>query len=83
MKVLQIIILASFIQACMVTDNEAITTLEKAGFSNAKVIGTNWWACGEGDKEVGADFEANNSAGQLVNGTVCCGVFFKGCTVRF
>ncbi len=82
MKVLQIIILAMLLQRCMVTNEEALDTLNKAGFKQPVVTGSNWMTCGEGDKELGADFEAINTSGQKVNGTVCCGIF-KGCTVRF
>jgi hypothetical protein len=82
MKVLQIIILAALFQRCIVSDGEAKTAIVRAGFAKPVITGSNWVACREGDKMIGADFEAINASSQKVSGTVCCGIL-KGCTIRF
>lgn len=38
--------------------------------------------CGEGDA-FSTGFRATNPSGERVEGTVCCGRWRKGCTVRF
>ena len=54
--------------------NAARRALEKAGFSDIKAGGYDWFACGQDDF---------NSVGVRVCGTVCSGLIMKGATVRF
>lgn len=57
-------------------------TLEMHGFTNIQTTGYSPFTCG--DKESFATgFRATNPAGRVVQGTVCCGLWGKGCTVRF
>lgn len=55
--------------------------VESAGYSHVEMTGWQWSGCGENETADG--FRALNPAGQYVKGTVCCGFFLKGCTVRF
>lgn len=67
--------------ACM--DEEAtVRTLEASGFSEVRVLPQVTTGCSQGDA-YWTGFEATNPRGQRVRGTVCCGAFLKGCTVRF
>jgi hypothetical protein len=65
------------------TDSSAtIRTLESAGFSDITVTGYAFFQCGEDDTSH-TGFRAKNPSGKYVEGTVCCGLVLKGCTVRF
>jgi len=76
-----IIILAVFISGCTNKDKTK-ETLYKSGFSDVKTGGYDFFACGR-DDIFSTHFKAKNPAGNYVEGTVCCGRFFKGCTVRY
>lgn len=65
-----------------VTSDQATEVLQKSGFTNITINGTNIFSCGKDDNMNGANFTATNSRGMVVNGVVCCGLM-KGCTVRF
>ncbi len=56
-------------------------TLEASGYTEVRT-GPATTGCGEHDL-YWTGFEATNPRGQRVRGTVCCGAFIKGCTVRF
>ena len=66
--------------ACTAPDRTRYT-LEKAGFTDISLGGYSFFECGE-DDHFATKFDANNSQGLRVSGTVCCGML-KGCTVRF
>lgn len=55
--------------------------LEEEGYSEIQVTGANPMMCGSGDFG-GTTFRAKNKAGNTVEGVVCCGMLFKGCTIR-
>lgn len=57
-------------------------TLENAGYSDVETTGYSPFECGEGDT-FHTGFKAKNPAGKVVEGTVCCGMWTKGCTIRF
>lgn len=57
-------------------------SLEGHGFTNIQVGDWDPWECGDGDT-ISRRFSATNSKGDRVSGTVCCGYFIKGCTVRW
>jgi hypothetical protein len=57
-------------------------TLEASGFTEIRTLPKVTTGCGEHDF-YWTGFEATNPRGQRVKGTVCCGAFVKGCTVRF
>lgn len=65
------------------TDSEGATrALRSSGFSNVTLTGWQPGSCGKDDTS-STGFEATNPTGQRVTGVVCCGLVFKGCTVRF
>ena len=57
-------------------------TLRQAGFKPVYFTGYNAFACGESDYYA-TGFVAENARGDIVSGTVCCGLIFKGCTIRW
>lgn len=61
--------------------NKTKETLKDYGFSEIKTNGYNPFACGK-DDFYSTNFTAKNPAGNVVSGTVCCGIL-KACTVRF
>lgn len=81
----QIVVVAIFvtIMVCACVDGDkTIKTLRSAGYSDITVTGYNWFECGEDDFSH-TGFVAKNPSGQEVIGTVCCGLWSKGCTIRF
>lgn len=59
-----------------------VRTLESAGFTDVHTTGYAFWECGK-DDTFHTGFTAKNPAGKQVSGTVCCGMWTKGCTIRF
>lgn len=57
-------------------------TLMKSGYSNVTTSGHKFFTCGKDDTYC-TGFTATNPQGMIVDGAVGCGMFFKGCTVRF
>ena len=57
-------------------------TLESAGFTNIEFTGYKMFSCGEDDR-LRTGFRATNPRGRRVEGTVCCGLIIKDCTIRF
>jgi hypothetical protein len=70
-----------FAKGCMTSSEETINSVSAYGF---KDIRTGDWTigCSEGER-LGRHFTATNSDGKMVSGYVCCGLVFKGCTVRW
>lgn len=62
--------------------DKTVETLSKSGYSEIVTGGYNIFSCGE-DDTYSTNFTAKNPVGNVVSGTVCCGILFKGCTVRF
>lgn len=79
--IILVIILAIMLSGC-VSEKNTLKTLDSAGFGDIEV--TNWkpFSCGEGDW-FKTGFKATNVNGKEVTGTVCCGLIFKDCTIRF
>lgn len=67
---------------CCSDDANTVRTLKAHGFTNISTTGWNAFECSDQDT-FSTGFEATNSQGQRVSGTVCCGLLAKGCTVRF
>jgi hypothetical protein len=78
-----VIVAGLLLSGCSTTTVEAVKTLRAAGFTDIETVGIAVAACGEGDKPAGRKFVAINPSGQSVDGVVCCGMGFKGCTIRF
>lgn len=60
--------------------------IEAAGFTEVRIVGKHgmaptFYGCGE-DDAVAFDAEATNPTGKRVKITACCGLVFKGCTLR-
>jgi hypothetical protein len=68
--------------SCRTDEITTLETLNKAGFNNAKTGDYGWFTCGEGDWYA-TEFTARNSDDEKVEGVVCCGIFTKGCTIRY
>jgi hypothetical protein len=74
-------ILLALTMAC--SDNDgARNVLQGAGYTDINTTGYKWFGCGEKDS-YHTGFTAKGPTGVRVNGVVCCGMFFKGCTIRF
>ncbi len=67
---------------CGSPDPKLKQSLEKQGFTKVSVGDWSAFECSSGDS-ISRAFTAVNSNGQQVDGTICCGFFLKGCTVRF
>jgi len=75
-----IIALAVIALACTDESNTR-RTLHSAGFTRVETTGYTPFTCGEHDA-FSTGFRATNPTGQVVEGTVCCGLL-KACTIRF
>ncbi len=64
------------------TPSKVEMTLTAAGFREIKEEGFAFFSCSS-DDTYGVHFTATNPMGARVSGVVCCGLVFKGCTVRF
>jgi hypothetical protein len=70
----------------LVDSDRAVQAVEDLGFSDVRVVDRSnvfpqFDGCGE--KEAAAfSVQGKNPSGKTVQVTVCCGLMFKGCTVR-
>ena len=71
-----------FLLASCYAPNDSREALQKSGYRNIQIDGWAPFNCGDNDT-FSTGFTATNSNGERVSGTVCCGLIFKGCTVRF
>lgn len=78
---LYLMIVCVVLCASCTDENASRSALTKQGFTDIKIEGVAWWACGEGDSYA-TKFTAKNSNGMQVSGAVCCGVV-KSCTIRW
>ncbi len=74
-------VMVTALSACT-DDASTVRTLQAHGFTSISTTGFDAFECGQGDA-YSTGFTATNPAGQRVSGTVCCGLWSKGCTVRF
>jgi len=65
---------------CTKPDN-SIRTLQSMGYSSIEITGYKFFACSE-DDFYSTGFEAVSPNGNLVEGSVCRGFWFKGDTIR-
>jgi hypothetical protein len=79
--ILMFLVIMFFLIGCTDT-NGTVRTLKSSGYTEISVGGYDWFSCGEDDWSA-TTFHAKNPNGEYVSGTVCCGLFFKGCTVRY
>jgi hypothetical protein len=76
-----LLLLALLLGGCA-NESETRRTLMRAGYSNVQITGWKAFECGHDDTWA-TGFRARTDSGRIVTGTVCCGLVFKGCTVRF
>lgn len=58
--------------------------LIQQGYTNIRMTGTPFFGCSKDDSFfASSNFTATAPTGDDVEGTVCCGLMFKGCTVRW
>ena len=76
-----LVVCATFISGC--TDEESSRrALHAQGFTDISFTGWSPLVCSDSDT-FSTGFSAKNPNGQYVNGTVCCGLLTKGCTIRY
>lgn len=68
---------------CQAGDSRVEDALRAAGLTDAILGGADVAACADGESS--RHFEATNTRGERVQGTVCCGLtgVGKGCTIRW
>ncbi len=75
-------ILLAFLFLGCTDEASSYRVLKSAGYSDVQLTGWSPFACSKDDQfETG--FRAKGPTGQPVEGTVCCGLVFKACTIRF
>lgn len=62
------------------TNDEVIRKMEKAGFTEVKLLENRYFSCGEHDL-VMKGFTAKSNQNQVVEGTVCCDL--RGCYFKY
>lgn len=71
----------------LVDKSSAVQAAENAGWSEVKVIeqhgiAPTFYGCSK-DDSVAFEIRGKNPAGKSADATVCCGLVFKSCTVRY
>lgn len=61
---------------------ESKALLEGQGLKDVVITGYNFFGCSE-DDDYRTGFRAVGFSGQVLTGTVCSGLFFKGATIRY
>lgn len=78
-----IFLLASAAENCKDTpDPKLQRAVESQGLTDVKIGDWSPMSCGQGDN-ISRSFTATNQQGHKVKGTVCCGLVFKDCTLRW
>lgn len=75
-------IIASLFMAGCTDETGSRKALNNAGFTDIQITGFEPFVCGK-DDTYATGFTATNPVGRRVSGTVCCGVWDKGCTIRW
>ena len=73
-------LIAFTLVACSAPD-ASTDALRAAGYTDIRMTGWAPLSCG-GDDTYSTGFSARNPAGEMASGVVCCGMLFKGCTIR-
>lgn len=81
MRKLLFIFIILIISSCDKSGTKAL--LLNQGYTDVDTSGGySWFACSK-DDFFATEFTAKNPAGNIVSGTVCEGLLFKGSTIRF
>lgn len=78
----RLILAALLLAGCGADESNSRRTLESSGYTEISITGWAPLTCGK-DDTFSTGFTAKNPQGRRVSGVVCCGLVFKGCTVRF
>jgi hypothetical protein len=81
MKKLLLALVTLFVLTACVDEGKATEILSSHGYTEIQITGYNMFSCSE-DDTFKTGFTAKTITGQITSGTVCCGLFMKGCTVR-
>lgn len=81
MKTIIAVLLVALVAGCT-SSEDAMRALSAQGFTDVRLTGYKWFACGEGDF-YHTGFIATSPTGREVSGVVCSGLLFKNATVRF
>ena len=82
MKRLLLIALLSLFTVSCTDESSSREVLTGAGYTQINFTGYEFWSCAK-DDTYHTGFTAKGPSGVQVKGVVCCGLFFKGCTIRF
>jgi len=77
-----LMIVAVLLLSACTNPEEAHRALTSSGFTDIQTGGYAVFACSK-DDFYATSFTAKNSRGEVVSGTVCSGLLFKGATIRF
>lgn len=64
------------------TESKQERILKSEGYENIEMKGAAFWGCSEDDSVFASNNFSATKNGYKVEGMVCCGLLFKGCTVR-
>jgi hypothetical protein len=81
MKKLFVLCFCLLIVSCTNSKNVS-KFLDKEGYTEIEITGYQWFSCSK-DDWFHTGFKATNMKGNVVEGTVCEGLLFKGKTIRF
>ena len=81
-KVIILFLILSLLLVGCTSESRTTSTLEKGGFTDIKTGGWDIFACA-GEDWFSTKFEATNTLGKRIEGTVCCGLILKSCTIRY
>lgn len=56
--------------------------LKSEGYENIELTGFPLWGCSGDDSAINSSTFRATKNGEKVDGTICCGLLLKGCTVR-
>jgi len=75
-------LLLCLLLVCCTDEDGARRILEAQGMTEIEFTGYAPFDCSE-DDTLQTGFRAKGPTGKALSGTVCCGLVFKNCTVRF
>lgn len=79
-----LILLATvFLVGCSGSSEKVLTVLQNDGFEYIELTGNAWLGCSDDDFVFASYHFAATKNSKGMTGTVCCGLIFKGCTIRY
>jgi len=80
--IITMFIVVIFWAATNIDKSGAVKILYENGYKSIQITGYKWFACAHDDWSH-TGFTAINQQNNKINGVVCCGLFFKNCTIRY